>query len=229
MRGTQIVKKALENILGIIPADAGNTGRMSASGSPGRDHPRGCGEHALDMLEIRLLAGSSPRMRGTRGPQRCSMRPGRIIPADAGNTWLSNTARSIGEDHPRGCGEHIDHVSKVWDDGGSSPRMRGTLVGGLRVNAVHGIIPADAGNTSSGAPLRPGCGDHPRGCGEHWMKTSANAAEDGSSPRMRGTHLVGGLESADGGIIPADAGNTMSTSFSLASPPDHPRGCGEHT
>ena len=71
----------------------------------------------------------------------------RIIPAYAGSTHYSI--------------ENIDVVP------GSSPRMRGALLGLDRAFGSIGIIPAYAGSTT----LQPGDillnEDHPRVCGEH--------------------------------------------------------------
>ena len=74
---------------------------------------------------------------------------GRIIPADAGNTALFDSLDEIHQDHPRGCGEHRIDVYGEGFATGSSPRMRGTLIGSAMMASGHGIIPADAGNTGS--------------------------------------------------------------------------------
>ena len=71
---------------------------------------------------------------------------------------------------------------------GSSPRMRGAPRLGVLARPVQGIIPADAGSTTSCfAPLTFDQ-DHPRGCGEHTHSTSIVPVLTGSSPRMRGAH-----------------------------------------
>ena len=130
MRGTPDAGLACRVAVRIIPADAGNTLL-----SPGRhvgdlDHPRGCGEHTL-YLRI-----------GEHGQW--------IIPADAGNTYSSLPTRAIRKDHPRGCGEHKALHKPVLHIRGSSPRMRGTRIRRHRFEFFPGIIPADAGNTSTG-------------------------------------------------------------------------------
>ena len=73
---------------------------------------------------------------------------------------------------------------------GSSPRLRGTLhadnegLGRLR------FIPAVAGN-AGWFPCRPSPGTvHPRGCGERSIIWGNMWDHDGSSPRLRGTHLL---------------------------------------
>ena len=70
------------------------------------DHPRGCGEHELNILYHYLDTGSSPRMRGAL-LHRFDAVPGqRIIPADAGSTVSGRRGFFLPRDHPRGCGEH---------------------------------------------------------------------------------------------------------------------------
>ena len=74
-----------------------------------------------------------------------------IIPADAGSTIVPRPKRSCNGDHPRGCGEHVWGAKHKTIATGSSPRMRGArdLVHMLAVRV--GIIPADAGSTTSKA------------------------------------------------------------------------------
>ena len=71
--------------------------------------------------------GSSPRMRGTLTLAGKGMVLMRIIPADAGNTPLTDSVPGVGRDHPRGCGEHEYAQIIQYVNQGSSPRMRGTL------------------------------------------------------------------------------------------------------
>ena len=174
------------------------------------------------------VSGSSPRMRGAQIGFAASHNAGRIIPADAGSTPRPPVILSSSKDHPRGCGEHEPSSSKSNWSGGSSPRMRGA-----RLHAEHDcprtwIIPADAGSTTS-QPYAYDCvGDHPRGCGEHFISSAASELFRGSSPRMRGAQ---GKKRACGqvlGIIPADAGSTRYHTSWRSHGEDHPRGCGEH-
>ena len=167
-------------------------------------------------------------MRGTQlaGAKRNALV--RIIPADAGNTLSVYGARSAPKDHPRGCGEHRNSCVLVDSLKGSSPRMRGTPGELLLSPDSVGIIPADAGNTNTRSVSLSSGRDHPRGCGEHNDLTHDNNKAIGSSPRMRGTHRTINLIKSVGGIIPADAGNTMLCKGQKCHMEDHPRGCGEH-
>ena len=65
MRGTHPL--TVENLAngGIIPAYAGNTTAENAADHDCWDHPRVCGEHPVNTPLGVMVAGSSPRMRGT--------------------------------------------------------------------------------------------------------------------------------------------------------------------
>ena len=99
------------------------------------------------MAVVLSVKESSPRMRGALGSGRGRENRPRIIPAYAGNTSARNGARLCDGDHPRVCGEHRPVSGIPRRRAGSSPRMRGARVGGLRVAVEHGIIPAYAGST----------------------------------------------------------------------------------
>ena len=112
-------------------------------------------------------------------------------------------------DHPRVCGEHLNHWGIYGVSPGSSPRMRGTLVFHVQRPVALGIIPAYAGNTR--------------------FVSRETQQEWGSSPRMRGTLVDGDFMEAEHGIIPAYAGNTSQNLANAMARWDHPRVCGEHT
>ena len=69
-----------------IPAGAGNTKGEAVNLPLGTVHPRGCGEHGMIMGPTALLAGSSPRVRGTQTDIALITALLRFIPAGAGNT-----------------------------------------------------------------------------------------------------------------------------------------------
>ena len=187
MRGTLQTGEEHTVRTGIIPAYAGNTGRKSPSSGRPRDHPRVCGEH-LDLTpETPAEIESSPRMRGTHPCRAGLSAQGGIIPAYAGNTVGLKLSLQSEWDHPRVCGEHLPVRDNKPVLQGSSPRMRGTPVdAGTKDNPTR-IIPAYAGNTSSGQVLDLTYRDHPRVCGEHYSSDGLCSAVAGSSPRMRGT------------------------------------------
>ena len=147
MRGTLRAAPQLTPQAGIIPADAGNTSDFRWVWGCREDHPRGCGEHSWSSRLARSEAGSSPRMRGTRGEGLPGCGECGIIPADAGNTHGRSGQVVDGGDHPRGCGEHKFSPMLTALRWGSSPRMRGTQQRWAWFLSLSRIIPADAGNT----------------------------------------------------------------------------------
>ena len=90
----------------IIPAGAGLTCVSSLQRLPGRDHPRGCGAHALSLSTSKKHSGSSPRVRGSRSGLTKELFITRIIPAGAGLTQVETHLNPKNRDHPRGCGAH---------------------------------------------------------------------------------------------------------------------------
>ncbi len=71
----------------------------------------------------------------------------RFIPACAGNTDNGETGDHAESVHPRVCGEHAFGMQWWMRVNGSSPRVRGTLIGSQISNLVFRFIPACAGNT----------------------------------------------------------------------------------
>ncbi len=110
---------------------------------------------------------------------------------------------------------------------GSSPRTRGTVRFRLIGWEQTRFIPADAGNRTRWPPPCLPAAVHPRGRGEQTLVTSPDNLSTGSSPRTRGTALLGGQRAAKLRFIPADAGNSWPSYMMLYSLPVHPRGRGE--
>ena len=111
---------------------------------------------------------------------------------------------------------------------GSSPHARGTPVRHLDFPSVHGIIPACAGSTCSGARSRCGGGDHPHMRGEHNVASELTHGCMGSSPHARGALITRSPPQPHDGIIPACAGSTSRRRSSGGATGDHPRMRGEH-
>ena len=167
MRGARRRSRLARPAGGIIPADAGSTLPWNRRTCKQWDHPRGCGEHQAWPAWYKSQRGSSPRMRGAPWYLLLQRATSRIIPADAGSTCVNYARAGVVRDHPRGCGEHQVPFGLVFDDEGSSPRMRGALKSGPTLMPTPWIIPADAGSTMAPSVLCSPRRDHPRGCGEH--------------------------------------------------------------
>ena len=193
---------------GLIPARAGNTGRVAVTGGVRRAHPRSRGEHRLSAHLYFDLPGSSPLARGTlTGGAPAICRVG-LIPARAGNTCFRLSVRLASRAHPRSRGEHL----KIWSGPpvvrGSSPLARGTHVLVHEGRGRVGLIPARAGNMEEPPPTPPVKWAHPRSRGEHRSHQNRGCRPTGSSPLARGTPFCPVLGEVFPGLIPARAGNT---------------------
>ena len=112
--------------LRFIPACAGNAASCVVMWLRSSVHPRVCGERTNPCAVVQCSCGSSPRVRGTRNPQRIDIRVARFIPACAGNACLASLSVVMTTVHPRVCGERITLPGLGWPGNGSSPRVRGT-------------------------------------------------------------------------------------------------------
>ena len=171
--------------------------------------------------------GSSPRLRGTRIPTLDMKRRRRFIPAPAGNARVLPATTGEAAVHPRACGEREVANGAAPFHGGSSPRLRGTLLGVLDLSIRARFIPAPAGNAyriSAGQSSSP---VHPRACGERVEHAHCPQQARGSSPRLRGTRRRGRCPRSASRFIPAPAGNASAGRSPLAFMAVHPRACGE--
>ena len=133
-----------------------------------------------------------------------------------------------GRAHPRVCGENKGVAVLGKGMKGSSPRVRGKLIGCAGVRVDDGLIPACAGKTVN----IPHCiceePAHPRACGENREIEFFGWYEQGSSPRMRGKPVDDFQLDRAGGLIPAHAGKTNVLVLQLSNRGAHPRACGEN-
>ena len=173
----------------IIPACAGNSGPSRSPRAHSPDHPRVCGELLRPFSQLLICPGSSPRVRGTLEGRGTLEEVPRIIPACAGNSLRCS---SIG-----------GPIS------GSSPRVRGTQHVTVDTIGEMRIIPACAGNSLTPSTADERLSDHPRVCGELHEAQVMTLREYGSSPRVRGTRMVGEAHNIVRRIIPACAGNSV--------------------
>ena len=129
--------------LRFIPACAGNAEWVAAVQLTDRVHPRVCGERSPACPRGACVAGSSPRVRGTRFRRLSPTPRKRFIPACAGNA--------------------PQHFRKRPAVGGSSPRVRGTPQRAPSEPTPRRFIPACAGNAHAPNSSHSfACGSSPR-------------------------------------------------------------------
>ena len=160
------------------------------------------------MISGSRYCGSSPRARGTPPCRTPRVRPGRFIPAGAGNTCSQVPISITAPVHPRGRGEH---------------RHRAPADA-----SAQRFIPAGAGNTARSTIWSRSPPVHPRGRGEHGLAKNFRDCPRGSSPRARGTQADRTSTQELRRFIPAGAGNTFPPALSASREAVHPRGRGEH-
>ena len=149
VRGTERGAGAGPLIDRFIPASAGNSKSRTKHRRRGAVHPRECGEQAEGKGRFRGPCGSSPRVRGTAKTAEAVPNERRFIPASAGNSGTGGWRRPMWAVHPRECGEQLIGTEEEDPDDGSSPRVRGTVVGcNHDIDPVR-FIPASAGNRNA--------------------------------------------------------------------------------
>ena len=109
-----------------IPTHVGNTRLPRSARYRLSVHPHACGEHGLPMRPRTAMAGSSPRMWGTRSRIAMRMTRHRFIPTHVGNTVHQPIIEVVSSVHPHACGEHSFTRWEATSPVGSSPRMWGT-------------------------------------------------------------------------------------------------------
>ena len=212
----------------LIPARAGKTDlELPGVLDPGA-HPRACGENQASPARGRLVAGSSPRVRGKPGHLVAGQRGERLIPARAGKTPSSSRLARPGAAHPRACGENDGRGPLKICPKGSSPRVRGKRDAGLRPRRRRGLIPARAGKTAYSSTIRARRRAHPRACGENRLRGFSRVRAWGSSPRVRGKQTKEITMSNSTRLIPARAGKTRTPLHVVRYSKAHPRACGEN-
>ena len=175
----------------------------------------------------RLPLRSPPRMRGKVNLLLDGNIPLGITPAYAGKSPPPARMPGLCRDHPRVCGEKFTRMSVVASMRGSPPRMRGKVAGNCKGAGAGGITPAYAGKRQARLPQSISSRDHPRVCGEKYLRVLSMIFSLGSPPRMRGKvkKIVCGLTALR--ITPAYAGKSIIITSPLISFRDHPRVCGE--
>ena len=148
-RGARNAQRLQIGRVGLIPAGAGSTRRISRTFPSVRAHPRWRGEHHQGRSGRSPADGSSPLARGARDGVCDPHGPGRLIPAGAGSTCRHHASSEIDWAHPRWRGEHDTSATTRLNGMGSSPLARGAQVQSPNIVNIEGLIPAGAGSTGA--------------------------------------------------------------------------------
>ena len=185
-RGLRRARTAAARRRRIIPARAGFTPRRRWRRSRRRDHPRSRGVYVKGYWVAHHGHGSSPLARGLLCSRISRTVSTGIIPARAGFTVTIFVNGGFGEDHPRSRGVYILGRRSTSGWIGSSPLARGLQTRPAPKILGHRIIPARAGFTAHGRPVRIPTSDHPRSRGVYRDRLVPGLFRVGSSPLARG-------------------------------------------
>ena len=155
---------------GITPACAGKSDARQRRCICSQDHPRVCGEKVeVDVVRPHAV-GSPPRVRGKVELSTREKGMPRITPACAGKRARVAAEWRERKDHPRVCGEKDFECKNRANPIGSPPRVRGKE--NIRRRRIYdrGITPACAGKRSAGGSRHDAAQDHPRVCGEKFLR-----------------------------------------------------------
>ena len=207
MRGKVCTTPPKSFVYRITPAYAGKSSVYLPCSRGCTDHPRLCGEKYVDERSSRTDTG--------------------ITPAYAGKSSIVKLVVKIAQDHPRLCGEKAWNWTFTRVATGSPPPMRGKVQYTPNQNICQGITPAYAGKSKSGEMLVSHSGDHPRLCGEKFLRNIPCTFCTGSPPPMRGKVCRKTERRKKQRITPAYAGKRLLMSNAPFLSRDHPRLCGE--
>ena len=189
-------------------------------------YPRVCGGTAVVRSNPARQPGLSPRMRGN--PEQ-PHRLGRVrgsIPTYAGEPFRWPLAWCTSKVYPRVCGGTVARPSPTGYAAGLSPRMRGNLQPGNGHPHHSRSIPAYAGEPSCRRRPQTARAVYPRVCGGTTVWRVLHAGRHGLSPRMRGNPLDRIATAAEGGSIPAYAGEPAVPVPPIQAVTVYPRVCG---
>ena len=150
---------------GSIPACAGEPTGWSGGVKPIRVYPRVCGGTQVRNEDGTMRGGLSPRVRGNPRLALSALRPGRSIPACAGEPHVAIGLRQSLQVYPRVCGgTHLAEQDR-WIPWGLSPRVRGNRTPPRCPPPWRRSIPACAGEPRTTLSGWRVCRVYPRVCG----------------------------------------------------------------
>ncbi len=172
------------------------------------------------------LLGLSPRTRGNHSRNGVEQDIVGSIPAHAGEPFLYNIRLVLVRVYPRARGGTIRRLDTSMIPRGLSPRTRGNPGQDAGREALHGSIPAHAGEPA--VPTRPPISStvYPRARGGTGIKALVSTSSMGLSPRTRGNLCRGSWPTAETGSIPAHAGEPLLAPLAVSQQTVYPRARG---
>ena len=127
VRGKHWIGSSDSLVSGSIPARAGETANRPLASGLMWVYPRPCGGNRGRGLDSSARAGLSPPVRGKHWIGSSDSLVSGSIPARAGETANRPLASGLMWVYPRPCGGNVQHASRIMDELGLSPPVRGKL------------------------------------------------------------------------------------------------------
>ena len=213
-------------VVGSIPACAGEPTRRLTTSTHGPVYPRVCGGTPPTRFSYGAHSGLSPRVRGNREHRQPKHHRPRSIPACAGEPPAWRASYSPCRVYPRVCGGTVSVQHIVQGRSGLSPRVRGNLVRRQCAMRSHGSIPACAGEPITTTPPPTLIRVYPRVCGGTPLTEHVPLPGGGLSPRVRGNRFSEEDTQPRSRSIPACAGEPGGGCGSRDAERVYPRVCG---
>ena len=186
VRGNHHHASALLEVVGSIPACAGEPLLGWSLPHSSQVYPRVCGGTSAMMFSNVRTSGLSPRVRGNPRYIPLPAATVRSIPACAGEPVGSHATLARYEVYPRVCGGTLVAFCSSHCVLGLSPRVRGNLTTPKMPSTLIGSIPACAGEPATVAMPISRCKVYPRVCGGTALTAMESGVNAGLSPRVRG-------------------------------------------
>ncbi len=189
-------------------------------------YPRVCGGTVAASTAAAASSGLSPRVRGNLLVSIICLANNRSIPACAGEPRRRRRHDPVSGVYPRVCGGTPRWDRLHYTGSGLSPRVRGNRRQQRWHCALHGSIPACAGEPGVKHRQIPFLSVYPRVCGGTRAHLASVITAAGLSPRVRGNRSENYLNPAPERSIPACAGEPVAASTAAAAISVYPRVCG---
>ena len=225
-RGRRVREVKTNDLLGSIPAHAGETSCRPRRASASRVDPRSRGGDEGRTSDGFPFEGRSPLTRGRLAGRQQAMANTGSIPAHAGETSAGAATRGGQTVDPRSRGGDQSGRMSGGATTGRSPLTRGRPGHTTDNWGAHRSIPAHAGETCPADGVQARREVDPRSRGGDGTMRPAEGRLSGRSPLTRGRRLALGNPRSGRGSIPAHAGETLMQCRSTASPRVDPRSRG---
>ena len=190
VRGNLVPWRVVLQVLGSIPARAGEPAAAKGRAHRLGVYPRACGGTVGLIVALFAVQGLSPRVRGNLDRRRRGDLLYGSIPARAGEPFGPPSTPSRTGVYPRACGGTCLASIAAENSSGLSPRVRGIHESLHHARRRIGSIPARAGEPA--APRADGrqVRVYPRACTGTSRLSSICLIEPGLSPRVRGNQIA---------------------------------------